>query len=124
MRMLDMRLCDSSFNREPLQSAGMPEMRIKDDKSLKQATRRFTMPGRDKTGPTGRGPMTGRGAGLCDDSADNTESAPDIPAVGRGLGRQQRNRGRGQGRRRRFGANGVARSRMGGRGNIDGVPDA
>jgi hypothetical protein len=82
------------------------------------------MPGRDKTGPAGEGPMTGRGAGLCADSADNTESAPDIPAVGRGLGRQQRNRGRGQGRRRRFGANGLSGSIQTGPGTPDGSPDA
>jgi len=106
MRMLDMRLCDSSFYREPLQPAGMPEMRINDDKSLNQATRRFTMPGRDKTGPAGEGSMTGRGMGQC---VDNTESASDVAAVGRGFGRRGCRGGRGQGRRRRcgFGANGL-----------------
>ena len=39
MRMLDMRLCNFAFSWESLQPAGMPEMRINDDKSLKQATK-------------------------------------------------------------------------------------
>ena len=66
------------------------------------------MPGRDKTGPAGQGPMTGRGAGLC---ADSTEPASDVGAVEQGLGPQGRRCGRGQRRRRRFGANGRQGSR-------------
>jgi hypothetical protein len=79
------------------------------------------MPGGDRTGPVGKGPMTGRGAGRC---ADNTESASDGADVGRGFGRQGRHGGRGQGRRRRFGVNGLLRPLLGGRGNADGKPDA
>lgn len=49
------------------------------------------MPGFDKTGPEGKGPMTGRGMGPCN---------PNTPKdLGRGLGRGRgRGRGRGLGR--------------------------
>lgn len=49
------------------------------------------MPRKDGTGPEGKGPMSGRGAGKC---AVNRPSA----AGGRGLGRGQ-GQGQGQGRR-------------------------
>ena len=51
------------------------------------------MPGFDKTGPEGKGKMTGRGMGSCN---------PDAPSgFGRGGGRGM-GRGRGQGFGRRF----------------------
>ena len=34
------------------------------------------MPNRDKTGPTGAGPLTGRGLGGCQGEAKNTENRP------------------------------------------------
>lgn len=56
------------------------------------------MPGGDKKGPMGEGPMTGRGLGLCAGN-DTPGSATDINqgrGMGRGLGRGF---GRGSGRR-------------------------
>lgn len=51
------------------------------------------MPGRDGTGPTGQGPMTGRAMGQCD-----TDATDDLPKKGgRGRGRGD-GRGRGRGR--------------------------
>ncbi|MCK5686740.1 DUF5320 domain-containing protein [bacterium] len=49
------------------------------------------MPGRNRTGPQGEGPMTGRGAGLC----NGNSGAGNGMGRGRGLGL-----GRGQGRGR------------------------
>lgn len=49
------------------------------------------MPGFDKTGPTGEGPMTGRRMGVCAGQESNR-----MP--GRGLGFRFRGRGRGFGR--------------------------
>ena len=51
------------------------------------------MPGGDRTGPMGRGPMTGRAAGLCA-GYPNPEYATN-PGYGQGFGR---GRGRGVGR--------------------------
>ncbi|MBT3191471.1 MAG: DUF5320 domain-containing protein [Verrucomicrobia bacterium] len=53
------------------------------------------MPGGDRTGPMGMGPMTGRGAGRC---AGNTTPGYETTAPGRRLGR-----GRGMGFRRGLG---------------------
>ncbi len=54
------------------------------------------MPWGDRTGPMGRGPMTGRGAGYC--AGYNVPGfANNAPGMGRGLGR-----GRGFGRARGF----------------------
>ena len=50
------------------------------------------MPGGDGTGPIGRGPMTGRAAGLC---AGNPNPGYTTPRYGQGYGR---GRGRGVGR--------------------------
>ena len=50
------------------------------------------MPGGDRTGPTGRGPMTGRSEGYC---AGYPEPGYTNPGYGRGLGRGQ---GKGFGR--------------------------
>lgn len=55
------------------------------------------MPGGDRTGPLGAGPMTGRGAGYC---AGYGVPGYANPTFGRGLGRGF---GRGFGRGRRFG---------------------
>ena len=52
------------------------------------------MPGGDKTGPMGRGPMTGRAAGLC---AGYSNPGYTTPRYGQGYGR-----GRSQGVGRRF----------------------
>jgi len=50
------------------------------------------MPGGDRTGPMGRGPMTGRAAGLC---AGYPNPGYTTPGYGQGFGRGQ---GRGVGR--------------------------
>ena len=52
------------------------------------------MPGGDGTGPIGRGPMTGRAAGLC---AEHPTPGYTTPGYGQGFGR-----GRGRGIRRGF----------------------
>lgn len=57
------------------------------------------MPGGDRTGPMGGGPMTGRGAGYCSGSAQGGYASQ---GYGRGLGG-----GRGRGRRNRFFGDGV-----------------
>ena len=59
------------------------------------------MPGGDRTGPMGRGPMTGRAAGLCAGYSNQRYSTPEY---GQGFGRGQgRGVGRGfWGRGRRF----------------------
>lgn len=56
------------------------------------------MPGRDKTGPIGAGPMSGRGLGLCSGGKEKNFSPGSGPNPGSGLGQ-----GRGLGRRRGFG---------------------
>lgn len=65
------------------------------------------MPWGDRTGPMGRGPMTGRGAGYC---AGYNMPGYTNPIGGRGYGRGRgfgrgfgRGYGRGQGQGRRFG---------------------
>jgi hypothetical protein len=60
------------------------------------------MPGGDRTGPMGMGPMTGRAAGRCAGSA--TPGFVNAPG-GRGFG--GRGGGRGRGRRNRFFATGL-----------------
>jgi len=60
------------------------------------------MPGGDRTGPAGRGPMTGRGAGFCAGYGVPGFSSPGYGAGGAFLG----GRG-GRGRRNRFFATGV-----------------
>jgi hypothetical protein len=52
------------------------------------------MPQRDRTGPQGRGPKTGRGLGRCD-----TKDVSSVPRNQRGMG-LGRGGGRGQGRGR------------------------
>jgi len=54
------------------------------------------MPGGDRTGPMGRGPMTGRGMGIC---AGYTRPGYFNPVFGRGLGRGFGRRSWGRGRR-------------------------
>ena len=70
------------------------------------------MPRGDRTGPEGKGPMTGRGAGYCSEN-DEPGFANDSPrrgfgfgfgfggGGGRGLGRRGRGRGQGLGGRGR-----------------------
>ena len=62
------------------------------------------MPGGDRTGPTGRGPMTGRGAGYCAGNPDPGYAKPGYGrgfgrGLGRGFGRGYWGRGRGFSRR-------------------------
>ena len=58
------------------------------------------MPGGDRTGPMGRGPMTGRGLGFCAGLA--------VPALmGLAFGRGRGGRGGGRGRRNMFYATGL-----------------
>ena len=54
------------------------------------------MPNRDKTGPQGEGPKTGRGMGECGDK--NSERTPRRDGSSRGLGRRGDGRGRGRNR--------------------------
>ena len=63
------------------------------------------MPGFDRTGPDGRGPMTGRGLGYC---AGNVQ--PGTMPYGRGLGRGNRRMPWGRGMGNRFGATGIPRA--------------
>ena len=66
------------------------------------------MPNRDRTGPQGKGPRTGRGLGTCETTEKQLERSR-----GTGLGRGQGGPGRGQGcgcgkgRGRRKGPNGI-----------------
>jgi hypothetical protein len=63
------------------------------------------MPNLDKTGPEGKGPMTGRGAGKCSEN-DTTEKPTQNQTQGLGLGRGlgRKNRGPlGRGRRNQAG---------------------
>ena len=62
------------------------------------------MPGGDRTGPAGLGPMTGRGAGLC---AGYPGPGYMNPVGGRGFGGFGRGRGGGRGRRNWFYATGL-----------------
>jgi len=71
---------------------------ISEDDFIIRMRREITMPGGDRTGPMGAGPMTGRGAGMC--------AGYDVPGYmnpywgrpGRGFGRGQRfGRGGGMG---------------------------
>ena len=62
------------------------------------------MPGGDRTGPAGMGPMTGRAAGFCAGyAAAGFTSSPG----GRGFGGRRGGRGGGRGRRNWFHATGV-----------------
>ena len=62
------------------------------------------MPGGDRTGPAGLGPMTGRGAGFC---AGYPAPGYMNPVGGRGYGGGGRGRGGGWGRRNWFYATGL-----------------
>ena len=63
------------------------------------------MPGGDRTGPMGQGPMTGRGAGLCaGEETPGFDSSQRQMGMGRGRGRG--GRGGGRGGRGRFGMGG------------------
>jgi len=55
------------------------------------------MPGGDRTGPLGRGPMTGRGAGICAGYQMPGYSNPRSLGYGQGFG-FRKGRGRGSGR--------------------------
>lgn len=75
------------------------------------------MPGGDRTGPTGQGPVTGRGSGFC----TGYESAGFTRGAGYGAGRRF-----GMGRGMRFGRGGGGRGfgRFGGYGfSLRGMPD-
>lgn len=67
------------------------------------------MPGGDRTGPSGMGPMTGRAAGYCTGNATpGFASGPSAGGFGgRGRGRGGGGRGRGRGYRNWFHATGV-----------------
>lgn len=55
------------------------------------------MPAKDGTGPEGRGPLTGRGLGPCEDDPSDTVTGL-VQRLGRGFGRLfKRGRGRGLG---------------------------
>ncbi len=56
------------------------------------------MPGFDRTGPEGEGPMTGRKQGRC--AGNEERQRPE--GRGLGLGRGRGRNGRGRGERRRF----------------------
>jgi len=73
------------------------------------------MPGLDKTGPNGEGPMTGRRMGTCVNNSNQTPSAPQAGAgfgrglgLGRGAGRFC-GKGRGRGFRNVYRATGLTR---------------
>ena len=63
-----------------------------EDDFINKVRREITMPGGDRTGPMGAGPMTGRGAGMC---AGYDVPGYMNPSFGRGFGG---GRGRGYGR--------------------------
>ena len=67
------------------------------------------MPGGDRRGPMGEGPMTGRGAGFCSGTGEPGYTAPSY-GFGRGFG--------GRGRRRFFPFGYAARPRWGRAGGI------
>ena len=61
------------------------------------------MPRGDGTGPEGKGPLTGRGAGAC-----GGNDVAGVESAGRGSGRDRRfRRGVGRARRNRFGGRGL-----------------
>jgi len=62
------------------------------------------MPGGDRTGPAGMGPMTGRAAGFC---AGSNAPGYATRGGGRGFGGGDRGAGCGRGRRNRFYATGL-----------------
>ena len=65
------------------------------------------MPGLNKTGPNGEGPMTGRRMGTCTGNAGSEQ--PNVPQAGfgRGLGRGGGGCGRGRGFRNVYRATGL-----------------
>ncbi len=75
------------------------------------------MPGGDRKGPMGEGPMTGRGLGLCagNDTPGSVTDANQMRGMGRGMGRGF---GRGMGRGFRHGQARGWRFWFGGRDNI------
>ena len=78
------------------------------------------MPGGDRTGPAGMGPMTGRGAGFC---AGFAMPGYANPVGGRGFVAWGCGGGRGRGRRNRFFATGLPGWMRGGWG-VTGTPAA
>ena len=58
------------------------------------------MPGLDRTGPTGKGPRTGRGRGPCSDSLEDKKKNQEETLGRLGLGRRRRRGARGRGRGR------------------------
>ncbi len=71
------------------------------------------MPGGDRRGPAGMGPMTGRAAGYCGRSPAFGYAADAMPKVGSGGGRIF-GRGGGNGRRNQFYATGLTGWQRGG----------
>ncbi|HUW57233.1 MAG TPA: DUF5320 domain-containing protein, partial [Planctomycetota bacterium] len=69
------------------------------------------MPGGDRTGPMGMGPMTGRAAGYCAGygvpGTMNAVPGRGFPGWGRGFGAWGRGRGRGRGWRNWYWATGL-----------------
>ncbi len=77
------------------------------------------MPGGDRTGPVGYGPMTGRAAGYCAGYGVPGYMNP-IPGFGRGFG--MFSRGRGFGRRTMYNPRGLLRPRFWGAPFVQGMP--
>ena len=74
-------------------------------KGKEKIDKEVIMPGGDRTGPSGKGPRTGRGLGPCGTTEKQLE---DNRGLGRGLGRGPgRGLGLGRGRGRRRGPNGI-----------------
>ena len=58
------------------------------------------MPGRDRKGPQGQGPKTGRGLGNCTDSDRTEHEAPEVDPESISLGEKGKRSGRGMANRR------------------------
>ena len=110
--MPEVRLQNSAYRGTAVQPVAVSRVRNKDDKNIIQRKEDDIMPGGDRTGPLGFGPMTGRGAGFCAGYSVPGYMNP-VPGAGyRGWGRGRGGGfgfggGWGRGRRNRFYATGL-----------------
>lgn len=93
-----MEISQSTFNRLYGDARRIIGKALVEGLAIKIEGGNYKMPNRDKTGPEGRGPRTGRGLGPCE-SKDDEQDAPLRGNSGLGLGRRPRT-GRGGGRAR------------------------
>lgn len=81
-----MKIHQSTFQRTLTRAREKLTDSLVNGKAIKIHGGEYNMPGRDGTGPEGKGPQTGRGLGPCKEDEEGNIVKPDTP-MGKGLGR-------------------------------------